>query len=136
MLDPAVSEMSLGSQVSDKVRGLLMGPRRMEGEKHSLISEVSVGDFCQEYHKQASPALQYPCWVSSLGLNLSQSVLPLENKLPHWWQRTLLLELLAGAGVAGLDLAGVVGLGLDLEGVVGLGLGLAVVAICGLDVVG
>jgi hypothetical protein len=31
---------------------------RMEGEKHSRIVEISLSDFCHEYHRQASPALQ------------------------------------------------------------------------------
>ena len=58
MLEPGVSEISFGLQVGESVIGSLIGPRRMEGEKHSLITEVSVSDFCHEYHKHASPFLQ------------------------------------------------------------------------------
>ena len=52
MEDPGVSEMSLGLQLSERVSGSVMGPRRIEGEKHSRITDVSVGDFCQEYLEQ------------------------------------------------------------------------------------
>ena len=83
MLDPGVSDMSLGTQFSDNVSGLLIGPRRMVGEKHSLITDVSVSDFCHEYHRQASPFLQKFCCVGSPGLNSLQSGFPPENKLPH-----------------------------------------------------
>ncbi len=37
-LDPGVSEMSWGSQLLFFLSGLVMGPRRMDGEKHSLQS--------------------------------------------------------------------------------------------------
>jgi len=55
MLEPEVSEMSCISQSVFTVSGFEMGPRRIDGEKHSLIVEISLSDFCQEYHKQASP---------------------------------------------------------------------------------
>ena len=37
ILEPGVSEISFGEQVSANVNGSLIGPKRMEGEKHSLI---------------------------------------------------------------------------------------------------
>jgi len=58
---PGVSEMSKGEHVLLAVRGEEMGPKRIEVEKHSLISDVSASDFCQEYHKQASPGLHLAC---------------------------------------------------------------------------
>ena len=88
MLAPGVSEISFGLQVSDNVSGSLIGPRRMEGEKHSRITDVSVSDFCHEYQRQASPCLQKSCWEGSWASNSLQFGLPPENKLPHVWQST------------------------------------------------
>ena len=51
MEEPGVSEISLGLHVSESVSGSVMGPSRIEGEKHSRITDVSVGDFCHEYLK-------------------------------------------------------------------------------------
>ena len=58
MLDPGVSEMSCIRHSDFTVNGFVIGPRRMDGEKHSRIVEISLSDFCHEYHKQASPGLQ------------------------------------------------------------------------------
>jgi hypothetical protein len=55
MLEPDVSEMSCISHPDLTVSGLEMGPRRMEGEKHSRIVETSLSDFCHEYQRHASP---------------------------------------------------------------------------------
>ena len=63
-----------------------MEPSRMEVEKHSLMNEVELLDFCQEYHRQASPGWQKFCCSGSDSSNMSQSGLldALENRLPHW----------------------------------------------------
>ena len=58
MLEPGVSEMSCISQPDLTVSGLVIGPRRIVGEKHSRIVEISFSDFCHEYQRHASPALQ------------------------------------------------------------------------------
>ena len=59
ILAPGVSEMSLGLQVLFTVRGSSTDPNKIVGLKHSLMVAISVADFCQEYHRQASPGSQY-----------------------------------------------------------------------------
>ena len=65
---------------------------------------ISLADFCQEYHRQASPGSQYFLWLGSILSNISQSAFPLlpENKLPHWWHKTLFGFDLVGVEVEGL----------------------------------
>jgi hypothetical protein len=68
------------------VNGSLIGPRRINGEKHSRIVENSLADFCHEYHRQTSPGLQYPRWLaveSSKSVHAGLPELP-EKRLPHW----------------------------------------------------
>ena len=66
ILDPGVSAMSWGTQLTLAMSGFWMGPMRMFLSKHSRIVEVSVSDFSQVYHKQASEGLQYFCWSGAL----------------------------------------------------------------------
>ena len=89
MEESEFSEMSLGVHDLLTTRGSSMLPRRTDVERHSLITEVSVSDCCQEYQRQASPGWQYPCWFRSDGLKRSQLGLSeAENKLPHRWHFT------------------------------------------------
>ena len=53
------SEISLTLQPAVTTRGSSIDPRRMEVERHSLETETSVGESCQEYQRQASPGSQY-----------------------------------------------------------------------------
>jgi hypothetical protein len=86
---PGVSEMSCGTQTSFLRSGLLIGPRRMAGEKHSRMMDVSWSDFSHAYHRHASPGLQFFCWPLDLESKSTQSGFPSpENKEPHWWQST------------------------------------------------
>ena len=76
----------LGLQEDLTVKGSSTDPNNIVGLKHSLIVAISLADFCQEYHRQASPGSQYFLWLGSILSNISQSAFPLlpENKLPHW----------------------------------------------------
>lgn len=83
--------MSLGVHPLSRERGSLTGPKRIVGEKHSLIVETSVADFSQEYHRQASPGSQYFLWSWLPLSNTKQSSLPSvpEKRLPQVWHKTV-----------------------------------------------
>ena len=59
ILAPGVSEISFGLHELFTVKGSSTDPNKIVGLKHSLMVAISLADFCQEYHRQASPGSQY-----------------------------------------------------------------------------
>ena len=81
LAEVAVSEMSLGEQVSAGRRGSATVPRRMEVEKHSLTKLVRPLLLSQEYQRHASPGPHWPDWEESEGENFEQLGLPWGSEL-------------------------------------------------------
>ena len=57
-MDKELSEISCGSQKGLVASGSSMDPNRIDLEKHSLMNDVELLDFCHEYQRHASPGWQ------------------------------------------------------------------------------
>ena len=83
--DTSSSDISLTEQLGVTTKGSSIAPRRMDVERHSLMTLTSVSDKCQEYHRQASPGSQKFCWeLSTLKSSQEGAEESPEKRLPHW----------------------------------------------------
>lgn len=125
MLEAPGSEISRMLQSSVGSSGSVNVPRSTLVGKHSLKTDVSVGDFSQAYSKQASLGAQVWTCSGSLLLNLSHVRLG-SRRLPHEKHWSGLFSRSDGLGAGVLGLLGLmtglfVGFGLR-EGGLGVGI--------------
>ena len=85
------SEISLTLQPAVTTSGSSIDPRRIEVDRHSLETETSVEESCQEYQRQASPGSQYTT-------NNNHNIHQRQSNFLIWLTRTQTYTLL-GANV-------------------------------------